>query len=147
MYKPLLFSIFCLFSLIGWAQTSDKKSAKQEVFFRFSEMNFGKIPQYKPVTHDFWLINNGKSPVSIENVMASCGCTTPEYSTKPIAPGDSTVVRVGFNAAADGPFDRSINVLLNNQQLEQISVSGVVYGIPPTPAPKNKIIEQIKSQN
>ncbi|WP_126970625.1 DUF1573 domain-containing protein [Gynurincola endophyticus] len=137
----------CFFCQAAWAQLSDKKSSKALVFFRNSEVDFGKIPQHKPVTHDFWLVNHSKQPILIENVMASCGCTTPEYSKAPVQAGDSTLVRVGFNAAAAGEFNRGINIQLNNSQVEQITVSGVVYGLPSTPAPKNKIIDQIKSQN
>ena len=41
--------------------------------------DFGKIPQGKPVTHIFKVGNAGKEPIKINNVQASCGCTTPEW--------------------------------------------------------------------
>lgn len=147
MRKLILFTLISFVSIVGFSQEKDRKSASASIYFRMTGIDFGKIPQNKPVTHDFWLINQSKAPVSIQNVMASCGCTTPEYSSSPIAPGDSTAIRVGFNAAAEGAFNRGINILLNTGQLEQIYVSGVVYSLPTQPAPKNKIIEQIKSQN
>ena len=40
--------------------------------------SFGKIPQGRPVIHIFEIENTGKDPLLLENVQASCGCTTPE---------------------------------------------------------------------
>ena len=42
--------------------------------------SFGKIPQGRPVIHIFEIENTGKEPLLLENVQASCGCTTPEWS-------------------------------------------------------------------
>ncbi len=142
--RKLILSIFsagCLTAASAQSAETDSKA-----FFRSPEYNFGNIQQHKPVTHDFWLINHSDQPIQIQNVMASCGCTTPVYSKEAVAAGDSTKVTVGFNAAAAGYFNRSINILLESGQLEQIHVTGVVYEIPVTPAPKNTVLERIKTQ-
>ncbi|MFI5154603.1 MAG: DUF1573 domain-containing protein, partial [Chitinophagales bacterium] len=47
--------------------------------------NFGKIPQGRPATYIFEIMNNGQEPLRLDNVQASCGCTTPEWSKEPIA--------------------------------------------------------------
>src|SRR6478672_12689475 len=67
-----------------------------------TEHNFGMIAQNKPVYHYFEVVNNGLTPLKLDNVAASCGCTTPEWSKDAIPAGGSQKIRVGYNAAADG---------------------------------------------
>src|SRR5690606_2273037 len=69
--------------------------------------DFGKIPQGRPVTHVFELVNKSNSPIVIENVLASCGCTTPEWTKEAIQPGATASIKVGFNAAAEGQFTKN----------------------------------------
>ncbi|RYF96326.1 MAG: DUF1573 domain-containing protein, partial [Chitinophagaceae bacterium] len=66
--------------------------------------DFGKIPQSRPVTYNFEFKNNGKEPLILENVQASCGCTTPEWSKEPVEAGATSTIKVGYNAAAEGQF-------------------------------------------
>ena len=83
--------------------------------FTFSEetYDFGKIPKGTPVTHDFTFTNNGKEPIVISNVQASCGCTTPSWPKEPILPGKSANIKVQYNAANPGGFNKSITVTSN----------------------------------
>jgi len=41
-----------------------------------AEHNFDKIPQGKPVYYTFDIINTGKTALKLDDVHASCGCTT-----------------------------------------------------------------------
>ena len=84
-----------------------------ELLFKEMEFDFAKIPQGKPVYHFFEIVNKGKTPIKLDNIQASCGCTTPEWSRDPIAPGASTKIKVGFNAASEGMFDKFITVFYN----------------------------------
>ncbi len=61
--------------------------------------DFGKVDEGTRVEHEFLFKNTGGSPLIISNVQASCGCTTPEYSKNPIAPGEEGLVKVVFNSA------------------------------------------------
>ena len=45
---------------------------------------FGKIPQGRPAVYVFEIINTGTDALKLDNVQASCGCTTPEWSKEPI---------------------------------------------------------------
>lgn len=60
--------------------------------------NFGEISEGEKVEHEFKFTNEGNSPLIIANVQASCGCTTPDYTKLPVAPGEEGVVRVVFNS-------------------------------------------------
>ncbi len=60
--------------------------------------DFGEIAEGQKVEHEFKFKNDGTSPLIISNVQASCGCTTPNYTNRPVAPGEEGVVRVVFNS-------------------------------------------------
>ncbi|WP_262246330.1 DUF1573 domain-containing protein [Parapedobacter soli] len=76
--------------------------------------DFGVITEGKKVEHEFRFTNTGSSPLIISNVQASCGCTTPEYSKNPIAPGDEGLVKVVFNSAGQvGKQHKVITVTSN----------------------------------
>ena len=108
--------------------------------------DFGKIPQGKPVTHTFEFTNKGKLPFSLNNVHASCGCTTPVWNKDVIQPGETGKIEVGYNSAAEGIFDRSISIVYNNTLTKEIHIKGEVWKTPVTPAPENNYIKSIKNQ-
>ncbi|MBA2250094.1 MAG: DUF1573 domain-containing protein [Chitinophagaceae bacterium] len=111
-----------------------------------TEFNFGKIPQGKPVTHTFIFTNTGKIPLSLENVQASCGCTTPEWSKEPVAAGGTSKINVGYNAANEGQFTKFITVTYNGTQTKQIIIKGEVWKTPATSAPVNTAVDNLKNQ-
>ncbi len=111
-----------------------------------TEFDFGKIPQGKPVTHIFEVVNNSTLPLNISNVHASCGCTTPEWEKdKSIAPTQKTLITVGYNAAAVGPFTKFITVSYNENQTKQITIKGEVWQTPGSSAPENKGLNDLKN--
>jgi hypothetical protein len=121
------------------AVASDVLTLTETVF------DFGKIPQGKPVTHVFEVINNSKDSLKISNVQASCGCTTPEWEKDKIqAPGEKTRITVGYNAAAEGPFTKYITVAYNGNQNKQITIKGEVWKTPIQSAPDNKGVKSLK---
>ena len=110
------------------------------------EYNFGKIPQGKPVTHVFEVSNIGKDSLLISNVAASCGCTTPEWEKdKKIAVGASSKINVGYNAAAEGVFTKTITIYYNDNQSKVITIKGEVWKTPNASAPENNSINDLKN--
>lgn len=130
------------------AKTAEAKEVKVEdaLFVKETEHNFGKIPQGKPVTYIFNVNNNSKDSLKISNVQASCGCTTPEWEqNKTIAPGGSTKITVGYNAAAEGPFNKVITVTYNGTMSKQLFIKGEVWKTPTESAPANKTLDDLKN--
>ena len=109
--------------------------------------DFGKIQQNRPVTHNFEVQNTGKEPLKIDNVQASCGCTTPEWNREPIQPGGTATIKVGYNAAAEGPFSKSIAIQYNGSQSATLVISGTVHKAPATSAPVNSSLSLLKQTN
>ena len=159
--KHLITFISCfLFIFTAFAQTSHdghNHDAKTTVTaaapgkvaqFSFKELahDFGKIPQGKPVYYSFEIVNEGKEPANLDNVSASCGCTTPEWSREAIAPGAKSIIKVGYNAVAEGQFKKYITINYAGG-FKQIEISGEVWKAPEGAAPANASIQFLKKQN
>ena len=109
-----------------------------------AEFDFGKIPQGKPVTTEFEVTNTGKTPYKLDNVQASCGCTTPQWDKDAvIAPGATAKITVGYNAAAEGPFTKNITVTYNGTQSKVLMIKGEVWKTPATSAPTNESLKEL----
>ena len=109
--------------------------------------DFGKIPQGKPVFYNFEVLNTGVEPLKLENVQASCGCTTPEWSKEAIAAGGSSLIKVGYNAAAEGPFLKDITITYAGGNTKLIKITGNVWKAPEGSAPTNASVQFLKKQN
>ncbi len=109
--------------------------------------NFGSIPQGKPVFYNFELKNNGSAPLVITDVTTTCGCTTPEWKKEPIAAGAAATVKVGYNAAAEGGFQKPITVVFANGITQVLQIEGNVWKVPVTPVPVNSSIKFLKQQS
>jgi hypothetical protein len=75
--------------------------------------DFGEIEQNIPKEAEFKLTNDGKEPLLIQMAKAGCGCTNLKYSQEPVLPGKTTIIAATYNAAAMGPFTKSITVTTN----------------------------------
>lgn len=159
MKKNIFLSLFLITAIFAKAQVAtivthnDNSSAQvnavvQEdgIAFKESEYNFGKIPQGKPVTHIFDITNTGKTAYKLDNVVASCGCTTPQWDKeKIINPGEKSIITVGYNAAAEGPFNKSITVTYNTNQTKVTVIKGEVWKTPAASAPTNAALNDFKN--
>jgi hypothetical protein len=142
-------NLFALFSAIAIATVLNAQTtAAQEVLVvKETAFDFGTIPQGKPVYHFFEVTNSGKDPMVISNVQTSCGCTTPEWSKEPIAPGATAKVRVGYNAAGEGHFEKYITIMYNQNLSKQVKIQGTVWKAPAGSAPENSSITLLKQKN
>lgn len=143
--KKILLSLSILTCSLGAfaqpaAPVQDVLKMKEEAF------DFGPIPQGRPVFHVFEVQNTGSTVLKLDNVQASCGCTTPEWKQEPIAAGGVTQIRVGYNAAAAGPFDKHITITYNGGQNKVFSIRGNVWKAPEGSAPANSGVDFLKKQ-
>lgn len=111
MKRFMLSLILVSTAFFSFSQSTAKK-AEDMVKFKEVRHNFGKIKQGVPVTHDFEFTNIANEPVIIENATASCGCTTPVWPQQPVMKAKSDKIKAGFNAAAAGPFEKTIFIKL-----------------------------------
>ena len=142
--------LFTLFSAIAIAVVLNAQppaAAPEVLSVKETAFDFGTIPQGKPVYHFFEVTNTGKDPMVISNVQTSCGCTTPEWSKEPIAPGGTSKVRVGYNAAGEGHFEKYITIMYNQNLSKQVRIMGTVWKAPVGSAPENSSISLLKQKN
>jgi len=88
------------------------QTTKPDDFAKFNtnKYDFGKVKQNVPAVYSFEITNTSNKPLVIENAHATCGCTVPEYQKDPILPGKSAKVKVQYNAANGGQFDKTVFV-------------------------------------
>lgn len=109
--------------------------------------NFGKIPQGRPAVYVFEIMNTGTTPLRLDNVQASCGCTTPEWSRELIEAGGTAKIRVGYNAYAEGAFTKTVTIVYNTNQTKTLTITGEVYKSPAGSAPENPSLQLLKQIN
>lgn len=114
----------------------DSDSAAR-IEFQEQKHDFGTIGENGgPVSCEFTYTNTGSSPLLILNAAASCGCTRPEYSKKPLAAGKSGKIKVTYlPKGRPGEFNKTIIVRTNDKQNKKVTlkISGFV-----TPAASTK---------
>lgn len=146
MMKKML--ILCCALVLGMAVYSQNavttKPAIETLQLKEVSYDFGKIPQGRAVTHVFEIVNAGKEVLRLDNVQASCGCTTPEWNREPIQPGATASIKVGYNAAAEGNFNKTITIQYNANQNKTLVITGTVYKTPGTSAPANASLTLLK---
>jgi hypothetical protein len=143
--------VFFLFSslkaqTVNTVQKTDQPTVADALSLKEDIHDFGMIPQGKPVYYYFEIRNNGAVPLKLENVQASCGCTTPEWNKEPVAAGGTDKIKVGYNAAAEGEFTKFITITYNGNQTKQISIKGTVWKAPAGSAPSNASVQFLKQQ-
>ncbi len=118
MKKSVLitFFAFCFSIFLGLAQ-EQKKPVEAKIGAEELEFDFGTIKEADgPVSHVFVISNWGKAPLVITRVNASCGCTTPTFSTEPIPPKGKSEIIVTFNPMGrPGRFVKTIAIYSNGK--------------------------------
>ena len=130
MKRITVLLLVALFLLPLTAQT-----VKPKISFEKDLHDFGKFAEADgKVTYKFAFVNTGGGDLIIQNVTASCGCTAPEWTREPIAPGGKGFVAATYNPAGrPGPFRKYITVISNsNPGSVRLTISGEV-----TPKPRS----------
>lgn len=92
--------------------------AQKPANIRFDKLthNFGTFSEKNPVvTCTFTYTNAGGAPLIINQAVASCGCTVPEYTKAPVQPGEKGEIKVTYNGTGKFPghFKKSITIRTN----------------------------------
>lgn len=93
--------------------------------------DFGAFDENTGVVYcEFKMVNEGTEPMSITGARANCGCTKPIFSTDPVAPGDTAVVRVGYDPTGrPGRFSKRVYVDFSAEPTRTVvTITGTVIG-------------------
>jgi len=91
--------------------------AKPSASFKTETYDFGDIKEDAgKVSYSFEFTNTGGQPLVVHNVSASCGCTSPEWTKTPVAPGAKGFVKATFDPInRPGNFNKTVTVSSNSE--------------------------------
>lgn len=100
--------------------TNQAQQAKSKITFEKLQHNFGTFKEELGIqTVAFNFKNDGQLPLILNNVQASCGCTTPEWTREPVAPGAKGMIKVSYDAKnRPGVFNKTIRVSSNAENAD-----------------------------
>ena len=111
--KRLILALTAIISITpAWAQQGAQILSDELTY------NFGTIAEADGfASHTFTIKNTGDAPLVITRVTASCGCTRPEWTKSPIAPGKTGEVKITYNPKGrPGPFYKTVSIFSNGKK-------------------------------
>jgi len=122
----------CLFLILIHPFRVAGQEPKPVINFTEKVYDFGTFRESEGIViHDFTFTNTGKAPLIINDVRASCGCTTPKWTREPVLPGKTGTIQVSFNPKSrPGSFNKTIQVSSNaDVPSVTLAVQGVVIPV------------------
>jgi hypothetical protein len=91
------------------------------------EYDFGEIGHNRPVSVIFSFKNVSDSPLILQTVRTTCGCTAASWTEAPVPAGGKGEVRIEYDAYQQGGFDKKIKVFFDRQRKpETLRIFGTV---------------------
>ncbi len=117
--------LFVLLSLILMTTLSVKAQPRLE--FEHTTQELGTLLWHHPRTATFKVTNKGTQDLLITNVRTDCGCTDAEWTTTPIGPGGSGMIKATYDAEMLGHFNKGLAVYTNlDDKPHYLQLVGVV---------------------
>jgi hypothetical protein len=131
MKRFFLFTMLLFGGAAIWAQPVMKISSAEHDFGKFKE-------EAGSQKYDFVVMNTGNQPLVIQNIVASCGCTTPEWTKGPIPPkGTGKITAIYDPKDRPGPFNKTLSVYTNSKpEIVVLVIKGEVI-------PHEKTVEEL----
>jgi hypothetical protein len=130
-----LFLISVLLLAVAFKSYAQPQVADTTLVMQFESLvhDYGTIAKGSDGTCEFKFTNGGKTPLLLQNVSASCGCTVPEWTREPVQPGKSGSIKVRYNTAIVSGFTKTVTVVSNAKNSPVIlTIKGVVTDTPAT---------------
>jgi hypothetical protein len=99
----------------SFASHSESASSTATIVFDRDEHDFGTIRESDgKASTVFTFVNKSDKPLLIKDVKTSCGCTTPEWTKEPVAPGQKGYIRATYDPTGRiYVFERTLTVYSN----------------------------------
>ncbi|MBO5893484.1 MAG: DUF1573 domain-containing protein [Alistipes sp.] len=113
---------------VATKESSSIEGVETSLKFERESWNFGDIQEDGGVVeHTFKFINTTATPIVILDVSASCGCTSPHFSRKPIMPNANGEIRVEFDPMnRPGRFSKGVVIALSTKERITLTIEGNV---------------------
>ncbi|WP_455641047.1 DUF1573 domain-containing protein [Parabacteroides sp.] len=111
--KQIIFIFMAILLATGMATAQGKAVISADE----TSHDFGQIKEADgKVSTTFVIKNTGDAPLVVTRVIASCGCTTPEWTKEPIAPGQTGNIKITYDPKGrPGTFAKTISVYSNGK--------------------------------
>jgi hypothetical protein len=96
-------------SCVNKTETEARKSG-QEIYFARTTVDYGEIKEGSDGRYIIEFKNIGDTPIVVNRVRASCGCTVPSWPEAPVEPGGTGEIAVEYNTRLTGSFMKSVYV-------------------------------------
>jgi len=121
--KILTLIIAC--SMEACTQPAIRNNAK--ITFETVEYDFGELRLNDNGDCNFVFHNPGNTPLVIQHVKSSCGCTIPKWPTNPIKPGKIGEIGVNYDTSHSGVFNKKITVFYNGKNSPKtLTIKGLI---------------------
>lgn len=131
MKKILLIAIMALVSVSVHSQA--------KMSFESETIDYGQIDKGSDGLRIFKFTNTGDADLVISDVKSSCGCTVPEKPKGPIAPGESSSIKVKYDTKRVGKIRKTITVYSNAaESVKALKIKGEVLD------PNKSVLEKTK---
>lgn len=112
--KKFIVLISMMFFVVSGMKAQDKPATSQDsIIFESTTHDYGTVVQASDGSCQFVFKNKGKAPIILNDVKASCGCTIPEWTRTPVAPGEKGSIKVTYNTNNVGSFTKTITIQSN----------------------------------
>lgn len=119
MKNLLLFAAMVLVSVATHAQA--------KMSFETETIDYGQIAKGSDGVRVFNFTNTGDQDLIISDVKSSCGCTVPEKPDGPIAPGESSTIKVKYDTKRVGKIRKTVTVYSNAEEaVKALKIKGEV---------------------
>ncbi|MES2799747.1 MAG: DUF1573 domain-containing protein [Bacteroidota bacterium] len=138
--KKVLFSLAVMFvSLVAFNNATAQIETGAKIEFSKETHDYGTIKYGADGSCTFEFKNTGNEPLIISNAKGSCGCTVPEWSKEPIAPGAKGSIKVKYDTKRPGAINKSVTITSNavNEPTKIIRIKGNVLPAPEGASPVN----------
>jgi hypothetical protein len=137
----ILISII-LFTSVSCSEKSEKKPGKKAAKIEFKDTghDFGELKYGADGSCEFIFTNNGKSPLILDNVKSTCGCTVPEWTREPVRASGTGKIRVIYDTHRAGAFSKTLIVTSNaSNSPVRLFIKGKVLPLEENPVDSLKI--------
>lgn len=127
MKNSLLVLVLVLFASLSMQAQVNPTSTQDSIVFNKMAHDYGTVVQGSDGNCEFKFVNKGKAPIILNNVKASCGCTSPDWTRTPVAPGETGTIKVAYNTNLVGAFNKTVTVSSNAKNAQVVLlIKGIV---------------------
>ncbi|MGB0423537.1 MAG: DUF1573 domain-containing protein [Flavobacteriales bacterium] len=102
--------------------------------------DYGEIDKGGDTNCEFTVTNTGTEALIISKCKGSCGCTVPKCDNTPIAPGETSAIKVKYDNTRVGPINKSVTITSNavNEPTKVVRIKGKINDTAAGGAPVKK---------